>query len=127
MAPPGVGTRTAEAVLACIDNVRRFRRIKQVGAYFGLVPSQDQSGSTNRLGHITREGSATVRHLLTEAVWQAIRHSPTVRAYQARIQRDDPDRKKIAIVATAHYLVRVMWAMLKHGTLWKEQDPTLVA
>ena len=47
--------------------------------------------------------------------------------YPARIQRDDSDRKKIATVATAYYLVRVMRAMLKHGTLWKEQEPHLAA
>jgi hypothetical protein len=27
----------------------------------------------------------------------------------------DPQRKTIALVATAHYLVRVMWAVLKRG------------
>lgn len=37
-----------------------------------------------------------------------------------RAQRGDPRRKKIALVATAHYLVRVMWAMRKRGTLWEE-------
>ena len=62
-----------------------------------------------------------VRRLATEAAWQAARRSPTVRAYFERSQRDDPARKKIAIVATAHYLVRVMWAMLKRGTLWEEK------
>ena len=117
---PGVGPRTAEAVAAFIDDPRRFPDSKRIGAYFGLVPSQDQSGSTNRLGHITCQGSATVRHLLTEAVWQATRRSPTVRAYLERVQRGEADRRKIAIVATAHYLVRVMWSMMKHGTLWKE-------
>ena len=117
---PGVGPRTAEAVAAFIDDPHRFADSKRVGAYFGLVPSQDQSGSTNRLGHITREGSATVRQMLTEAVWQAVRRSPTVRAYLERVQRGEPDRRKIAIVATAHYLVRVMWSMMKHGTLWQE-------
>ena len=64
--------------------------------------------------------TSTVRHLLTEAVWQAVRRSPTVAAYLERIQRGEKDRRKIAIVATAHYLVRVMWAMLKKGTAWKE-------
>ena len=120
MSIPGVGLRTAEAVAAFLDDPHRFPHSKCVGAYFGVVPSQDQSGGTNRLGHITCQGSATVRHLLTEAVWQAVRRSPTVRAYMTRIQRDDPGRRKIAIVATAHYLIRVMWAMLKNGTLWKE-------
>ena len=46
--------------------------------------------------------------------------SPTMRAYLERVQRGEADRRKIAIVATAHYLVRVMWSMMKHGTLWQE-------
>jgi transposase len=119
---PGIGPRTAEAIVAFIDDPHRFPRSKTIGAYFGLVPCQDQSGDTNRLGHITREGSATVRHLLTEAVWRGIKKSPTIASYFARVHRDDPDRKKIAIVATAHYLARVMWAMLRDGTLWRESE-----
>jgi transposase len=121
---PGVGLRTAEAVAAFIDDPHGFRNAKAVGRYFALVPCQDQSGDRNRLGHITREGAPVVRQLVAEAAWQAQRRSPTVRAYFERAQRGDPQRKKIALVATAHYLVRVMWAMLKRGTLW-EEDPAL--
>jgi transposase len=117
---PGVGARTAEAVAAFVDDPDRFRSAKAVGRYFGLVPCQDQSGDRNRLGHITREGAPVVRQLLAEAAWQARRRSPAVRAYFERVQRGDPQRKKIALVATAHYLVRVMWSMLKHGTAWEE-------
>jgi len=78
---PGVGARTAEAVVAYIDRADRFARNKQVGSYFGLVPSQDQTGDRNRLGHITREGPSTVRKLLTEAAWQGIRRSPHIRSF----------------------------------------------
>ena len=117
---PGVGIRTAEAVAAFIDDPHRFPHAKAVGRYFGLVPCQDQSGDKNRLGHITREGAPVVRQLVAEAAWQARRRSPTVRAYFERVQRGDPQRKKIALVATAHYLVRVMWAMLKRGSMWEE-------
>ena len=117
---PGVGVRTAEAVAAFVDDPQRFGDAKAVGRYFGLVPSQDQSGDRNRLGHITREGPAVVRQLVAEASWQAVRRSPTIRAYFERIRRDDPQRKKIALVATAHYLVRVMWALLKDGATWEE-------
>jgi len=117
---PGVGIRTAEAVAAFVDDPDRFRSAKAVGRYLGLVPCQDQSGDRNRLGHITREGAPVVRQLLAEAAWQARRRSPRVRAYFERVQRGDPQRKKIALVATAHYLVRVMWAMLKRGTTWEE-------
>jgi hypothetical protein len=108
---PGVGIRTAEAVAAFIDDPHRFGNAKAVGFYFGLVPCQDQSGDKNRLGPITREGAPVVRQLVAEAAWQAQRRSPTVRAYFERVPRDDPQRQKFALVATAHYLVRVMWAM----------------
>jgi transposase len=117
---PGVGLRTAEAVVAFLDDPARFRDAKSVGCYFGLVPCQDQSGSKNQLGHITRDGSATVRKLLTEAAWQAVRRSPTVRSFFERVKRGDPERQKISLTATAHYLARVMWAMLRDGTIWKE-------
>lgn len=117
---PGVGIRTAEAVAAFLDDPHRFQNAKAVGCTFGLVSSQDQSGDKNRLGHSTREGAPVVRQLVAEAAWQAQRLSPTVRAYFERAQRGDPQRKKIALVATPHYLVRVMWALLKRGTVWEE-------
>jgi transposase len=117
---PGVGPRTAEAVVAWIDRADRFGRNKAVGAYFGLVPCQDSSAGKDRLGHITREGPATVRRLLAEASWQAIRRSPTVKAYFVRTGGETPGRRNIALVATAHYLLRVMHAMLRGGECWRE-------
>ena len=113
----GQRPRTAEAVVAYIDRADRFARNKQVGSYFGLVSSQDQTGDRNRLGHFTREGPATVRNLLTEAAWPGIRRSSHIRAYFERARGGDEQRKKIALIATAHYLVRVMHSMLRSGAL----------
>jgi transposase len=121
---PGVGLRTAEAMAAFVDDPDRFPNAKAVGRYFGLVPSQDQSGERNRLGPITRAGAPVVRQLVAEATWPALRRSPTIRAYLERVQRSDPQRQKIAWVATAHYRARVMWALLKRGTVWQE-NPAL--
>ena len=118
---PGVGIRTAEAVLAYVDDPQRFTSIKSIGSYFGLVPCQDQSAGKNRLGHLTRQGPATVRKLLTEASWQAIRRSKKIRAHFERIRQGDPERKRIALVATAHYLLRVMLAMLRTGEVWRAE------
>jgi transposase len=118
---PGVGVRTAEAVVAHIDDPQRFGRIKSIGRYFGLVPSQDASAAMNRLGHITREGPSTVRFLLTEAAWQGIRRSARLRAFYDRILRGDAGRRKIALVATAHHLLRIMLSMLQSGELWREE------
>jgi len=123
---PGVGPRTAEAIVAYIDDPTRFRT-KQVGAYFGLVPCQDASAGTNRLGHITREGPATARKLLVEAAWQVIRRCEHVRRYFERIGAGKKERRKIALVATAHSLLRCMHAMLLTGECWRHNADAAVA
>jgi transposase len=117
---PGVGVRTAEAVVAHLDDVGRFSRNKKVGSYFGLVPCQDQSAGRDRLGHITRDGPPAVRKLLCEAAWQGIRRSPALKGFFERVARGEADRRKIALVATAHHLARVMAAMLRTGEVWRE-------
>ena len=116
---PGVGPRTSEAVMAWVDDPRRFQRIKSAGRYFGLVPCQDASARTNRLGHITREGPSIVRWMLTEAAWQGVRRPPAIRAFYERVRRENPERRKIALVATAHFLLRAMMAMLRTGEVWR--------
>jgi transposase len=124
MTIPGIGPRTAEALVAYIDNANRFSSVRKAGSYFGWDPCQDASADKNRLGHITRNGPPTVRKLLVEAAWQSVRRSPTIKAFYDRVTHNDPDRKKIAIVATAHYLTRVAVSMLKSGEVWRE-DPRL--
>lgn len=119
MTIPGVGIRTAEAFCAYVDDIRRFANSRQVGSYFGLVPCLDSSAGKDRFGHITRDGPGTVRKVLCESAWMAVRYNPTVRSFFQRVMRDDPDRKKIALVATAHYLCRIMAAMLRNGEAWR--------
>jgi transposase len=115
----GVGPRTAEVIVAYIGDPDRFSSSQQVGAYFGLVPCQDASAGVNRLGHITKEGPATARKLLVEATWQTIRRCEPVRAFFERVAGDKPGHRKIALVATAHYLLRCMHAMLRSGEAWR--------
>ena len=116
---PAVGPRTAEAVVAYIDKPERFGRNKAVGSNFGLVRSQDASAGQNRLGRITRQGPGTVRRLLIEAAWQGLWRSERIRGFFEHVQRGDPERRKIAIVATAHYMLRAMHAMLLRGEGWR--------
>ncbi len=128
MSIPGVGPRTAEAVVAYLDDPYRFASNRRVGAYFGLVPGQDSSGPVNRLGHITKQGPATARKLLVEAAWQMIRRDETTRQRFDDIVAGKPERRKIALVAIAHRLVRIMHAMLRSGETYhprkSEKRPT---
>ena len=113
MSIPGVGPRTAEAILAYTDEVRRFKRSKQYPSYFGLTPKLDESGQMRRLGHISKEGPAVVRWLLVESVWRAIQKSPGLKAFYEPIGGGQHPRKKVAVVATARKLLTIMRAMLQ--------------
>lgn len=117
---PGMGRRTAEMIVAVIDDPHRFKRGKQVGCYLGLTPRQYQSGSTNRQGRISGEGHKALRALLVEVSWLGRRWNPRLRAVYDRVHRGSPARKKIAIVAAARRLLIWCWAMLRDGRTWDE-------
>ena len=121
MSSPGVGPRTAEAVLAYTDDVSRFGNYKQYCAYFGLTPKLDESGSCRRLGHISKHGPSVVRWLICESSWIAIRKSKGLRAFYERVKCGQDGRKKIAIVAVARKLLSIMRAMLISGEKFNEE------
>jgi transposase len=120
MTIPGVGKRTAEAFVAYVDRVERFGRSGKVGSYFGLVPCEDSSAGRERLGHITKQGPPAMRQLLVEAAWMGVRKSPALRKRFEQVGKDDPDRRKVAIVALARHLSQVMAAMLRDNRPWNE-------
>lgn len=119
---PGVGPRTSEAVMAYVDDPHRFSSTRKAASYFGLVPSLDQSAGIKRMGHITRQGPATVRRVLVEAAWQGVRHSPTLKAMFERIKGGRKEQTGRALVAVARHMVEAMVAMLKSGQEWHEQE-----
>lgn len=115
---PGVGPRLAEAVVAVIDDPKRFKSGKQVGAYLGLTPRLYESGSMSRQGKISKQGHRYLRSLLVEVAWLGLRYNPWMREVYERVRRGSKSRKKIAIVAVARRLLIRCWAMLRDGTNW---------
>src|SRR5262249_59951350 len=73
MRHPGVGPLTALAFVLIIGTPERFGCAKQICNYVGLIPCEDSSGSRQRLGHITKQGSSLLRFLLVEAAQAAVR------------------------------------------------------
>ena len=119
---PGVGPRTAEAVVAFLPEPKRFRTTKQVSAYGGFVPRQYQSADTDRRGRITKRGPRTLRKLLVECAWVMLRYNAWARSIYLRLTHGGKSRKKKAIVALARKLLVRCWAMLRDGTVWRD-DP----
>ena len=67
MTHPGVGPVTGLAMVLTLGPAERFEWAKQVGSYFGLIPSEASSGGKQRLGKISKQGSSFLRFLLVEA------------------------------------------------------------
>ena len=64
----GVTPLIALAFLADVADVRRFRTLRKMNAYLGLVPRASNSGGKSRPGHITRESRKLTRTILTQCV-----------------------------------------------------------
>src|SRR5262249_15530291 len=123
---PGVGPRTAEAVVAYLGDAGRFKSGKEVSAYAGLVPRQHQSGECDRRGRITRRGPGVLRKLLVECAWVMLRHNAWAREQYQRLNRGGA-RKKQAVVALARKLLVRCWAMLRDGTDWQQRPAAAAA
>jgi transposase len=120
---PGLGPRTAEAVVAHLDDPGRFKSGKQVAASGGLVPRQFQSGEDDRRGRITKRGPAILRKLLVQCAWAMLRYNPWARAVFERLSRGKARRKQ-AVVALARKILVRCWAMLRDGAPWRpDPDP----
>lgn len=113
MTHPGVGPITALAFVLVIGSPDRFACGKQIGSYLGLIPCEDSSADRQRLGHVTKQGSALLRFLLVEAAQAAIRWDPDWRRrfVHLAVRRD----RRIAKVAMARKLAVSLYWMWRKG------------
>lgn len=114
---PSVGPITAAAIVATIDDVRRFRSAHQFEAFLGLVPGERSSGEQRRIGRITKAGNVRARYLLVEAGWRLLRsrdaETQALRTWALTIAVRRG--KRIAVVALARRLAGIVYAMWRDG------------
>lgn len=121
MTIPGVGRKTAEVLVATIDDPHRFKSARQVSSYLGLVPKQYQSGQMDRNGRITKRGNSLTRTIVVECAWVATRYNAWSKSTYERIRGGQSTRKKKAGVALARKIAVVAWAMMRDEKDWEPQ------
>lgn len=119
--PAGVGPITALAFVLLIEDPTRFRKSRDVGPYFGLVPRLDESGESTPQLRISKAGDEFGRRLLVNAAHYILgpfgpdcdlrRHGMAI------AERGGKNAKKRAVVAVARKL-----AVLLHH-LWVSNTP----
>lgn len=112
----GVGPLVAACFVTSLEDPRRFKDSRAVGAYLGLVPASRQSGASDPRLRITKQGDSVLRSLLVTAATHVMRQSAPdcdLKRYGRRIARGgtprDKARARIAVARKLGCLMHRLW------------------
>lgn len=116
---PGARGYTALALASRVAGIHRFPRSSSLANYWGVTPGCRNSGdATQRLGSITKEGSAIARFLLGQLVLHVLRKDREMKDWYRRIKHRRG--AKIARVAVMRRLTTILWHMLSTNQTYQE-------
>lgn len=119
---PGVGTRTAQVIIAELGvDMTRFPSHRHAAAWAGMCPGNNASGGKRRRARV-RKGSPWLRGALGEAAWAAGRCRSGYLPEQFRRLAARRGRKR-AIVAVGHSILVIAYHLLNDGTHYKDLGP----
>ena len=108
---PGAAAYSALGLACRVGDIRRFKHPRSLANYWGLTPGSRNSGeATQRLGSITKQGSALARFLLGQLVLHVLRDDVWMRTWFRAIKRRRGS--KIARVAVMRRLATIIWHIL---------------
>ncbi len=118
----GVTPLLALGFLSEVGDIHRFRSLRSLLAYLGVVPTVRSSGGTTRVGRLNRRSRCLARTLFTQAVLHLADSSPQLgRFYRELVPRRGYGRARIAILRKTFGMMR---RMLLSNTpyRWKEEE-----
>jgi len=119
---PGIGLLTATAMVAATGGeVNHYRDARHFASWFGLTPREYSSGSTRRLGRISKRGDRYLRMLLTHGARAVLRAATVARLASRQIDGLKDWALKVqgrtnhnkAACALANKLARICYAVLR--------------
>lgn len=125
---PGIGTLGATAGASSVADGSAWRNARQFACCLGLPPSHTGTGGKVRMGPISKRGDSYLRTLLIHGARNLVR-TATPSEWIAQMLKRRPFN--VVVVAVAHKLARIMWAMARYGRNydphWKSQPPRAAA
>jgi transposase len=126
---PGFGDVTAAGWLGAIGPAphEHFATAERLASWAALCPGNYISARKSRSGR-TGDGGSYIKPLLVQAAWAAIRVPGRLQARFHRLVRKfggpkNKGAKKRAIIAIAHTLLKIAYAVLKSGRPYEEPGP----
>lgn len=118
---PGIGPIIALTLAVEIDP-EAFQSGRHLAAWLGLTPREHSTGGKQRLGGISRAGHQRLRSLLVAGATAVIRHASRADSKLAtEWLRQLLGRKprKLAAVALANKMARIVWAVMTSGEAYR--------
>jgi transposase len=116
----GISDITGSTFLAELGDIKSFRSHKHVIAFAGLDPSIHQSGQYEGISRISKRGNRHLRRVIFLMTLCAVRSHNIFREYFLKRKEEGLPPKK-AILATAHKLLRVLFAMLTSKSYFRKE------
>jgi transposase len=118
---PGVGPISALSFALTVD-AGQFDSARHFAAWLGLTPRERSSGGKRRLGGISRAGNEQLRWLLVVGATAVIRCARPGRGTASPWLLALLERRphKVAAVALANKMARVVWAMMTSGEAYRQ-------
>jgi len=118
---PGVGPITAVSFISEINNINRFPDSQKLTAYIGLDSRVYQSGiSIHGKGYISKRGNKILRTRLYNAASVAVLRPNMFKTFFDK-KRSEGKPYKVALCATMHKMVHVVYAVWKRGTPFEKR------
>ena len=117
---PGVGKKTAIALLTATRGMHGFSNYRQLSSYFGLCPRIYDSGkSVHGKAHICKMGMGWIRKLLYMCAISAARHNRACASLYERL-RQNGKAVKVALIAVVNKLLKQIFAIVKNNCAYCE-------
>jgi transposase len=117
---PGVGRRSAVAIVAEIGDVKHFASGDCLASWAGLAPSVYQSAGKILTGHITKAGCRWLRRAMVLVARTAVRvRDSCLRAFFLRVKARKG--KNTAYVAVARKMLTIIWHLLVNDEMYAEE------
>lgn len=121
---PGIGPLIATALIAAVGDVSVFKNGREMAAWLGLVPRQHSTGGKSQLLGISKRGDSYLRMLLVHGARAVLIHASKKEDRLSRWVTKLEERRgwNIATVALAAKNVRIAWALLSKGEVFKVSE-----
>lgn len=117
---PGVGAIIAASIKALVPDPEGFKSSRHFSAWLGLTPKPHSSGGKERLGGISKMGNPMLRSLLVLGATSVLRHvKGNDKAPQWLMKLLARRPFKVAAVALANKIARIIWALLTKGGIYR--------